>query len=916
MLYYSIILLLIVLVSSIYIWTRWLFSKPETKRFRKRDKVIFYGRRILRRVGKSVKGVRKRRRDQPSQLKVVEPSQSFLEEDEAVAKNSTLPTILPLFGIFDKPVFLALCKQLHVITVKKDEYLFKIGDLDNSIYIIQSGTLKVFLNESDGTEITLKEAPAGDSIVSLLSVLDSLTGNNKPFKTVNAKALVDSNLLTLKVDDFKEILEQYPESIVRVTQMIMARLQRITMLESVLTGEPSLLTREENRFGFITKEDFLELFKGHPKVVLRLAATVIKRVSGFVRQIDFAIDWIHLEAGRAAYRQGDPSKSLYVLLSGRLRSVVTRANGKREFVGEYGKGDLVGLVELVTNTERSTTVMAVRDSEIAKLPSPLLDTIKRKYPAILTHLISLLGNRILGQIRDDVKKAPSSPNLISENTHRPTGSDFATVAILSNSKEVPLGLFCKELNHSLTAIGPILHLTSEKIISQLGSSALDKSQEFRLSSWLGHMEDRHKIVLFQCDSTLTLWTLRCLRQSDCILIVALANQKPTVGEVEKQLEHLSLKTQKELVLLHPHDSKRPKDTASWLNIRSWCSSHHHIRCPPRMFVKNQSKLSQIYQDLEKTAPQNDTDFARLARFLTGTSIGLVLGGGGARGAAHLGIIKAILEVGIPIDMIGGVSIGAFMGALWAQETDLTRVTQMARNWSFTMTSRWRQIVDLTYSATAMFTGASFNTVIKDVFDENQIEDLWLPYFTVTTDLTSSAPRIHRHGSLWRYVRASMSLSGYLPPLCDPEDGHLLLDGGYVNNLPADVMYKTMGASTILAVDVGSQDETDLTNYGDSLNGWWLLWKKWNPFAEPIKVPSLPEIQSRLAYVCCVRQLEEVKLSDYCKYIRPPIDGYKTLDFGLFDQVFEVGYQHGREVFLTETIDWRQSNRKDSIQSLY
>ena len=64
-----------------------------------------------------------------------------------------------------------------------------------------------------------------------------------------------------------------------------------------------------------------------------------------------------------------------------------------------------------------------------------------------------------------------------------------------------------------------------------------------------------------------------------------------------------------------------------------------------------------------------------------------------------------------------------------------------------------------------------------------IQDLWIPYFCVTTDITESKMRVHNSGSLWRYVRASMSLSGYMPPLCDPVDGHLLLDGGYVNNLP-------------------------------------------------------------------------------------------------------------------------------------
>lgn len=113
------------------------------------------------------------------------------------------------------------------------------------------------------------------------------------------------------------------------------------------------------------------------------------------------------------------------------------------------------------------------------------------------------------------------------------------------------------------------------------------------------------------------------------------------------------------------------------------------------------------------------------------------------------------------------------------------------------------------------------------------------------------------------------------------------------------MHNVMGARTILAIDVGSQDETDLTDYGDTLNGWWLLWNRWNPFGQHIRVPSLPEIQSRLAYVSCVRQLEEVKRSDYCAYIRPPIDTYKTMQFAAFDQILEIGYEHGRLMFPDE-----------------
>lgn len=115
-----------------------------------------------------------------------------------------------------------------------------------------------------------------------------------------------------------------------------------------------------------------------------------------LEQVDFALDWLFLESGRAVYRQGDESDSTFIVLSGRLRSVITYKDGKKELVAEYGKGDLVGIVEMVTQTPRSTTVMAVRDSELAKLPEGLFNVIKLRYPIVVTRLINLLGHRILG----------------------------------------------------------------------------------------------------------------------------------------------------------------------------------------------------------------------------------------------------------------------------------------------------------------------------------------------------------------------------------------------------------------------------------------------------------------------------------------------------------------------------------------
>ncbi|XP_008563050.1 PREDICTED: patatin-like phospholipase domain-containing protein 7 isoform X2 [Galeopterus variegatus] len=122
-------------------------------------------------------------------------------------------------------------------------------------------------------------------------------------------------------------------------------------------------------------------------------------MSSFVRQIDFALDWVEVEAGRAIYRQGDKSDCTYIVLSGRLRSVVRKGNGKKRLAGECGRGDLVGMVETLTHQARATTVHAIRDSELAKLPARALTAIKRRYPQVVTRLIHLLGEKILGSLQ-------------------------------------------------------------------------------------------------------------------------------------------------------------------------------------------------------------------------------------------------------------------------------------------------------------------------------------------------------------------------------------------------------------------------------------------------------------------------------------------------------------------------------------
>ncbi|XP_075251073.1 patatin-like phospholipase domain-containing protein 7 isoform X3 [Convolutriloba macropyga] len=674
----------------------------------------------------------------------------------------------------------------------------------------------------------------------------------------------------------------------------------------VLTGEPnmfSLKAKTASRVVVLSKQYFYELISSVPSIVLKVSHDIVATMSPFVRQADFSLDWMQLEAGKSVYRQGDKSDATYLVINGRLRSVWQNIGAtKKELEGEYGRGDLVGMVELLTERERKTSVHAVRDTELAVIPVGLLDFIKAKYPGTVAKLIQILSQKMMTQ-HEDLNS--SSVGMLGAKTL----SNISTIAIVPSNDAVPLAYFTMELLWCINSVGPSIRLTSSDIVNKFGDTAFDMVNDYKLSNFLSQVEDHHKIVMYQTDKTLSSWTQRCIRQADCIIILAVADQDPKVGEIEKQVDRIGVRAQKELVLLYkPLDSslkaegshKAPVDTVQWLNNRDWVTLHHHIRCKSRIFSrKTPSKWLEYYSPILSRPPDKHSDFSRLARHLTNTSVGLVLGGGGARGAAHLGVIKALQENDIPVDMIGGTSIGSFVGALYAQyrHRPLDSFIKRTREWFMVMSSNLLKLLDLTYPHTAFFSGKIFNTQIHNVFEELQIEDLWIPYFCVSTDITTSSIRIHTSGDIWRYVRSSMSLSGYLPPLCDPSDGHLLLDGGYVNNLPADVMKELWNPKRVIAVDVGSQDSQNLTNYGDHLSGWWVLAKKWNPFStERIRVPGMEEIQSRLAYVLCKKQLDEVKNSAYCDYVRPPIDRFRTLSFGRFDDIYQLGYDHAAALF--------------------
>ncbi|XP_031755196.1 neuropathy target esterase isoform X1 [Xenopus tropicalis] len=991
-----------------------------------------------------------------------------------------------VLGHFERPLFLALCQHVVYEHYDPDQIVFCPGQPDSSIYIVLEGKLELSLTDPDGTSWNMKSICQGDNVHSLLSILDVLTGHQRPYRTVTARAVEKSTLLRLPVEAFCTIFKSYPQSLVRTVQIIALRLQRVTFLAlhhylgltielfqpekpdpaqtqqpkrprllrsvthneedmcnleeknpprrrapqlgssksarssgfwrsldceleqsqafdslhdnetskpnsstntrplvtesekareermkliesgkkqmaqllnlknvgllddrvtlhhakadtviarkgeqgvgmhlllsgclhvyqgvtgredcyvfetgpgemigqlTVLTGEPLIFTIraiQDSTFLCLSRAHFYQILRSHPHVLLTVAHSVARRVSPFVRQVDFAIDWMGVEAGKELYRMGDPSDCTYIALNGRLRSVIQHPDGKKCVVGEHGRGELIGMVEALTHRPRATSVHAVRDSELAKVPDGALSYIKKRYPQVVTRLIHFLSQKVLGNLQEPQGEYIDPGNL---------ASNLCTVCVLPCNSKVPLTAFTLELKHALNAIGPTLVLTSDIIRARLGAHALESTHECQLSTWLAQQEDLHRIVLYQTEPLITSWTVRCIRQADCILVVGLGGEDPALGELEIFLESSPVRALKQLVLLHHTEGPAPSGTVEWINLRSWVSGHFHIQTPRRVFTKRPlHKVHELYSKVFQTEADRHSDFSRLARALTGNTIALVLGGGGARGFAHVGVIKALEEAGIPVDMVGGTSMGAVVGGVYAEELKAAQTKHRTSKWAMARLSMLHCkacLVKDRFRTCGCHISASVLTsaLLQCEFTE-KVRVFPYPYRDNHVPCCDPFPST---GCLWRYVRASASYTPYLPPLCDPRDSHLLLDGCYVNNLPADVAH-SLGARTVLAVDVGQQDKWDTWNYGDSLSGWWLLWKRINPWAEKVKVPDMAELQCRLSYVSGVNQLELVKLSGYCEYLSPPVQRFSTTDFHRFQEIYDVGYDYGKLIF--------------------
>jgi len=322
-------------------------------------------------------------------------------------------------------------------------------------------------------------------------------------------------------------------------------------------------------------------------------------------------------------------------------------------------------------------------------------------------------------------------------------SNLATIALIPINGESSKGTkeLAGQLQHVLKTFGSALLLDQDTVRNLLGWETMDNLHSFfyrtRLSSWIAQQEEEYRFIVLLGDASGSTWSQVCVSQADIVLATSDHDFLPSILDEEERViwggnagqaadsasGSWNQDIRRELVLLHQPTATLPRMTKLWLDHRPGISLHHHVR----LGVK--------------------ADLSRLGRHLAGRAVGLVLGGGGARGLAHMGVLRAMEELGIPIDFVGGTSQGAFMGCLYAQKMHTTRMEAEVKELSNGIGSVLALMRDLTLPILSIFSGKAFSSTIRKCLGAHDIRDCWINFFcvscSVSSPYTSETVRVHR-----------------------------------------------------------------------------------------------------------------------------------------------------------------------------
>jgi NTE family protein len=547
-----------------------------------------------------------------------------------------------------------------------------------------------------------------------------------------------------------------------------------------------------------------------------------------------ALDPRVVRNGEVLMRQGDAADGLYLVGSGRLQVKIEREDGSEEVINEVGRGALVGEMALLTDSPRSATITALRDSHVLFLSSDAFGRVVQAHPSALRVISSALISKLMYSIRYGSTPTPAT-----------------SIVILPLDESEPVRELGDRLARSLELLSGLVPVVRADDMP----AELAESSQLRRAAWREQLEAAHGAVVYVAEPTFGKWTDECVANSDLVVLAAAAEGMSRIRAVEDELERRqgAVARRTELVLLHAPHTDTPRGTRRWLGPRH-VDRHHHVR-------------------VDRVG-----DYDRVARLLVDRGVGVVFSGGGARGIAHVGVYRALLERGVAIDATAGASIGAIVAGAVARGDEPDDVAAQIRAAVVD-----RSPVDFTFPSVSFAAGGRVTHHIKEGAQGLDLEDTWLNFLCVSTNLTRGALEVHKQGPGWTAVRSSFSVPGLFPPMRN-DAGDVLVDGGILDNMPVAPLRAAHSGITVIAIDVGARREfmsADLPDTG-VISGWRFL-------VNNLRQRSLENLTTLPRVLMRLTELGSLGDDDHGEcYIRPELTGVSLLDFDKFDELIRLG----------------------------
>ena len=618
----------------------------------------------------------------------------------------------------------------------------------------------------------------------------------------------------------------------------------------------TVIANEDSELIAVSMPDFGQLLDDDPTLADLLVQVAIRRAEegelaelladhfGMVDEETLiatcgAVQWRRLSAGDTLFSEGDSSGSVYFVVRGRLTTTRFDPVEGQVKVGELGRGDVVGEIGLLQHQPRSGTVTATRDTVVAEMSEGTFLGLIDSQPRMMVELF------LDALVRSKSPRWHLAPSTVLGVVAGPGVSAKPLVAALQEE---------------LKQFGEVRGLSREHVERALDHPGIANAEpgaleEVRLSRFINETELAADFVVIEVGDEPDQWARRALRMVEQLLIVV----PPGIGAFEvgklEALAGVEGSAIARTVVVSSNDTTTPTGSST-LRKSLGASRVVHIR------------------------DRDAEDMARLARLVTGRANALVLSGGGGRGFAHIGVYRALVDLGFPLDLVAGASMGAVLGAAIADRSTPEEVVCWAE-------ARFADSLDYTIPVVSLVKGERIARFAQERFGSRDVEDLRLTYFALSTDLTTSRAHVHDTGPLTLAIRATSAIPGVMPPV--PHGDALLVDGGVLNNLPIDIARAQAPLGRLVASDVAPPRGPGAHgDYGLSASGWQALRSRWRSGGPAY--PRMSAVLMRSMITASMRE-RDAQVHDGLAdcYLDLDIRGVSMLDFGTPRAVAARGY---------------------------